>query len=151
MLLLRLMRFDHLRELPQRLRATHYWRGEVPGGSHLKEKLGSIRFVYFRGITKQRTRGICKALSALKVDTKEVKGLLSTGKQVCDVDNVSIRAYLDKEDRIWEEHDNTPRKVRPPPLQQTKECKGDPGQGSRGPFDPKAACTTSQSDTILVP
>ena len=57
--------------------------GEVPEGSPLKKKLGSTQIVYFHEITKQRIREVRKALSVLKVDTKEVKDISFVGKQVC--------------------------------------------------------------------
>ena len=57
--------------------------GEVTEDSPLKKKLGGIQFVYFHGITKQRIREVRRALSVLRVDTKEVKVISFVGKQVC--------------------------------------------------------------------
>ena len=68
--------------------------GEVPEDSTLKKKLGSTQFVYFHGITKQRIREVRKALSALKVDTKEVKVISLVGKQVCAMLTASAYAPI---------------------------------------------------------
>ena len=60
--------------------------------SPLKKKLGSTQFVYFHGITKQRIREVRRALSVLKVDTKEVKDISFVGKQVCAMSTTSAHA-----------------------------------------------------------
>ena len=54
---------------------------KVSEGSPPKKKLESTEFVYFHGITKHRIRQECKALSVLKVDTKEVRDISFVGKQ----------------------------------------------------------------------
>ena len=73
---------------------------EVPEGSPLKKKLGSTQFVYFHEITKQRIREVRKALSVLKVDTKEAKDISFVGKRVCAMLTASHTRLSDKEDRI---------------------------------------------------
>ena len=124
---------------------------EVPEGRPLKKKLGSTRFVYFHGITKQRIREVRKALSVLNVDTKEVKDISFVGKQVCAMLATSAYApILIKKIMIEGSTIAHLEKFDPLSSDNLKRAKGALDKLPEELLIQRAAYATAQSDSLLV-
>ena len=58
----------------------------------ISQQVGSVPYYIMYYSKKQRIREVRRALSVLKVDTKEVKDISFVGKQVCAILTTSVYA-----------------------------------------------------------